>query len=88
MWFPDTVSAKKGKSDTVSQLLKRAVSVVPLYFLIPFSSFNKFLFSDFPMFIHVARPLYCQGLLQGFAGERCDTHLSTGCPEKGRLPNP
>lgn len=33
--------------------------VVLLCFLIPFSSFNEFLFSHFPMCVHVARPLLC-----------------------------
>lgn len=51
-WFPDTVSSIAIKCNVCCSF----------YFFIPFSSFNKFLFSDFPMF-HVARPLHSQGLL-------------------------
>lgn len=57
-------------SDAVSNIAKKGILfVVPSCFLIPFSSFNKFLFSHFPVCVHVARLLLCWVFLQSCAGE-------------------
>lgn len=43
----------------------RTMFVVSLGFLIPFSSFNRFLFCHFPLYIHLARLGFAPGLRRG-----------------------
>lgn len=46
MWFSDTMSAKKGKSDTVSQFLKKKGSVCCSSVI----SYSFFFFKQIPLF--------------------------------------